>query len=213
MLSEKNSETVILVHGLWMRGIVFLLQQRWLTKRGFAVRRFGYPSMRQGLRHNAGALARFVAATNGTRIHLVGHSLGGLVVLSMLAQYHDPRVRRAVLMGTPCLECHSASVLQRTPWLATILGRTLKEWLSLPRPQQSPPVEIGILSGSRSLGLGRLVPGLPRPNDGVVAIAETRLPEAADFITLHVSHSEMLVSRACADQVAAFLRTGSFVHE
>lgn len=205
-------ETVILIHGLWMRGVVFLPQQRWLMRRGFAVRRFSYPSMRRGLQHNAKALAEFVTSTSGN-VHLVGHSLGGLVVLNMLAQYRDPRVRRVVLMGSPCMSCHCASVLLRNPGLAAIVGRSLKEWLELPRPQLPEPLEIGVIAGSRSLGLGRLIPGLARPNDGVVSVMETRLPEARDFITLPVSHSEMLISHACADQVAAFIGGGSFIHE
>lgn len=206
-------ETIILIHGLWMPDIVLLPHQRWLAKRGFAVRRFSYPSMRRGLLQNARALSQFVASTDGGSIHLVGHSLGGLVALTMLAQYRDPRVRRVVLMGSPCMGSHCASVLLRTPRLAGIVGRSLKEWLALPRPHLPEPAEIGVLSGSRSLGLGRLIPGLPRPNDGVVSVMETRLPEARDFITLPVSHAQMLVSPACADQVAAFLGSGSFNHE
>lgn len=206
-------ETVIMVHGLWMHGIAFLPQQRRLAKRGFAVRRFSYPSMRHGLQHNARTLSQFVASTGNGNIHLVGHSLGGLVALSMLAQYPDPRVRRVVLMGSPCMGSHCASFLLRTPGLAAIVGRSLKEWLASPRPPLPGQVEIGVLSGSRSLGLGRLIPGLPRPNDGVVSVMETRLPEARDSITLPVSHAGMLISRACADQVAAFLGSGNFNHE
>jgi pimeloyl-ACP methyl ester carboxylesterase len=205
-------ETVILIHGLWMHGIALLPQQRWLARRGFSVRRFSYPSMRHGLQQNARALSQFVAATGSVNIHLVGHSLGGLVALSMLAQYPDPRVRRVVLMGSPCMGSHCASVLLRRPSLAAIVGHSLKEWLTLPLPQLPGQVEIGVLSGSRSIGLGRLIPGLPRPNDGAVSVAETRLPDARDFITLHVSHTEMLISHACADQVAAFLKRGSFKH-
>lgn len=206
-------ETIILIHGLWMPSLVLLPQQRWLTKRGFAVRRLSYPSMRQGLQQNAKALSRFTASTGNGNIHLVGHSLGGLVALNMIAQYREPRVRRIVLMGSPCMGSHCASVLLRTPSLAAMVGRSLKDWLASPRPQLPDSVEIGVLSGSRSLGLGRLIPGLPRPNDGVVSVMETRWPEAQDFITLPVSHAEMLVSHACADQVAAFLGSGHFVHE
>jgi len=169
--------------------------------------------MGQGLQQNAGALSRFVAATGGDNIHLVGHSLGGLVALSMLAQYPAPRVRRVVLMGSPCMGSHCAAVLLRTPCLAALAGRSLKEWLALPRPPLPGQAEIGVLSGSRSLGLGRIIPGLPHPNDGVVSVMETRLPEAGDSITLPVSHAEMLLSRTCADQVAAFLESGSFKHE
>lgn len=206
-------ETIVLIHGLWLHGIVFLPQQRWLAKRGFAVRRFSYHSMRDGLQQNARALSQFVASIDNGNVHLVGHSLGGLVALTMISQYRDPRVRRMVLMGSPCMGSHSASFMLHRPRLAAVLGRSLKEWLVSPRPQLPAPVEIGVLSGSRSLGLGRLIPGLPRPNDGMVAVTETQLPEARDFITLPVSHTEMLISRACADQVTAFLKSGSFTHD
>ncbi len=205
-------ETVILIHGLWMNGLALLPQQRWLARQGFAVRRYSYPSMRESMQQNAESLSRFVAATDDGIIHLAGHSLGGLVALSMLAQHPDPRVRRMVLMGSPCMGSHCASVLLHTP-LAPMVGRPLREWLASPRPQLSASIEIGVLSGDRSLGLGRLIPGLPRPNDGVVSVAEAHWPGARDSVTLPVSHAGMLVSRACARQVAAFLKSGSFLHE
>lgn len=209
---DSESETVILVHGLWMHGSVFLLQARRLARQGFAVRAFSYPSVRRGLGHNARALARFVAETAGTGIHLVGHSLGGLVVLNMLAAHPDARIRRVVLLGVPWAGSHCASALLAWRGLSRIVGRSLRDWLALPRPHLPQGIEVGVLAGTRSLGLGRIIPGLPRPNDGVVSIDEARLPEAGDFLALPVSHSEMLVSRACAEQVAAFLKTGRFRH-
>lgn len=208
-----NRETVILVHGLWVRGPVFFLHQHWLTRKGYAVRRFSYPSVSDGLRQNAEALANFIAATKGDCIHLVGHSLGGLVILTALALHPDPRLRRVVLMGSPISGCHAATVMARLSWLRAIIGRTLKEWLVAPRPQAPRSVEVGILAGDLGLGLGRLIPHLPQPSDGVVSVAETRLPEAADSIVLHVSHTGMLLSRSCDDQAAAFLESGNFLHE
>ena len=208
-----SRETIILVHGLWMRGPVFFLHQRWLADKGYGVRQFSYPSVSNGLRQNAEALSRFIAATDGDNIHLVGHSLGGLVALDMLAHHPDPRLRRAVLMGSPCAGCHAASAVADVPLLDAVIGRSLNDWLALPRPALPGSVGIGVLAGDFSLGLGRLVPGLPQPNDGVVAVAETQLPEAGDSIVLHVSHAGMLASRACAEQAAAFLLNGKFMHE
>lgn len=58
---------------------------------------------------NALDLARFIGATQGTDIHLMGHSLGGLVILQMLAQAADPRLPRVVLFGAPhCPGSHCA---------------------------------------------------------------------------------------------------------
>lgn len=195
-----------------MRSPVFLLHQRWLEKKGFAVRRFSYPSVSNGLQQNAEALKKYVAATDGDTIHVVGHSLGGLVVLAMLAQYPEPRPGRVVLMGSPCMGCFAAATIRRWPWFGKMIGRSLNDWLVMPRPPLPKNVEVGALAGDLGIGLGFLAPGLPKPNDGVVTVAETQLPEASDSIVLHVSHSGMLISRTCSNQVAAFLESGKFTH-
>jgi pimeloyl-ACP methyl ester carboxylesterase len=210
---DQNQECVILIHGLWMNGGVLLLQQRWLRAAGYAVRRFSYPSWEAGLDENVGALARFVAETPGERIHLVAHSLGGLVVLSMLADAPDTRLRRAVLMATPCAGSHCGAVMLSVPALAPVIGRTYRDWISRPQPQPVSAVDIGIIAGTLRFGMGRLIPGLTGPNDGLIRVDETRLPGAKDHIVLPVSHSGMLVSADCARQAAHFLREGVFLRD
>lgn len=217
VVKEQNVKvpTVILVHGLWMSSAVFIPQGFWLRRLGYRTERFGYPSVRATLSQNAEALRRYVAAASGSGIHLVGHSLGGLVILDMLRQEADPRLHRVVLLGTPCVDSHCARRLVRVAGMPTLLGRSISEWLARgPGATVAPrsEIEVGVLAGTRSVGLGRTVPGLPRPNDGVVTLAEARLPGAADFIALPVAHSEMLASRRCAAQVAAFLEAGHFLH-
>jgi pimeloyl-ACP methyl ester carboxylesterase len=209
-------QAVILVHGLWTPASVFSLQGHWLRQRGYQPLRFAYPSVRATLAQNVQGLQRFIAATSAADIHLVGHSLGGLLILELLAQAPDLRLRRVVLLGTPCVDSHCARELAGVAGLPALLGRSIMEWLSrapgataLPRSAR----QVGVLAGTRSVGLGRIVPGLPRPNDGVVALAETRLPGAADFIALPVAHSGMLASRRCAVQIASFLESGRFLHD
>ena len=212
---SRNPETVILVHGLWTPAAVLVPHGRWLRRSGYRALRFSYPSVRATLSQNAQALRRFVAAAGGDVIHLVGHSLGGLVILDMLRLEADPRVRRVVLLGTPCTDSHCARRLARAAGMPALLGSSINEWLARCPGDTAAPrstIEVGVLAGTRSVGLGRVVSGLPRPNDGVVTLAETRLPGAADHIALPVAHSEMLASRRCAAQIAAFLKTGRFAH-
>lgn len=206
------SETVILIHGLWMPGIVLMPLQRRLRAAGFAVRRFSYPSWRDGLAGNVGRLSRCVAETRGEVIHLVAHSLGGLLTLSMLAQRPDARIGRVVMLGTPCAGCHCGFTLAAIPLLAPVVGRTFADWFRQPRPKLPPRPEIGVIAGTRRIGFGLLIPGLARPNDGLITVDETHLESAADSIALPIHHSGMLFSRACVLQIASFLRTGKFVH-
>jgi hypothetical protein len=87
----------------------------------------------------------------------------------------------------------------------------MPEWLASGPPPGFDACELGVIAGSRGIGLGRLIaPGLPRPHDGVVSVDETRVPGMADHIVLRVGHTEMLVSRAVAQQVCAFLKHGKF---
>lgn len=211
----KRREAVVLVHGLWMRKPVLLPLGWRLSRQGFSTRAFSYPTLTRDLRDNVRRLASFVASVDAETVHLVGHSLGGLLVLSLLATQADHRIARAVLLGSPVRDCHCARVVARIVPLAPVLGLSLPQWFAEARgsigglPAQ---VEIGVLAGNLGIGLGRIIPGLPRPNDGVVAVSETRLDQAKDSIVLPLSHSAMLVSSGCADQVAVFLRNGYFYH-
>jgi len=76
---------------------------------------------------------------------------------------------------------------------------------------RNPPYELGVIAGCRSLGAGRLITRLPGPNDGVVTVEETCVPNARDEIVLNVGHSEMLLSAELVRQACAFLRHGHFL--
>lgn len=211
-MNTAHPETVVLVHGLWMHGIALLAQRHWLAQSGFVAKTFSYPSVRKTLDENSQLLARYLSAFHGSVIHLVAHSLGGLVVLNMLAQASPPSLKRIVLMGSPCGGSYCASVLLRIPLLAALVGRSIRDASGRTLWDVPAGVEIGVLAGNRSFGLGRMIPGLPRPNDGVVSVKETLLAGCCDAITLPVSHSEMLISKTCARQAGHFLRNGRFLH-
>lgn len=206
-------ETVILVHGLWMRGWVMAPLALRLRRCGFRVVAFSYPSVRCSLSQNARRLSRFAAGIAGERLHFVGHSLGGLVLLQMLAECPEARTGRVVLMGTPYRASHSARKLARIAPGRGLIGRGLAQWLEQATHAGAVGSEVGAIAGCRSIGFGRLLGGLPRPNDGVVAVDETRVPGARDHVVLKASHSGMLVSAAAARQVCAFLKDGHFLQD
>lgn len=208
-----GQETVILVHGLWMHGVVMTPLQWRVERCGYRAVNYSYPSMRLSFAENAARLAHFCKDFAAPRLHFVGHSLGGLVILGMLQREPPPNTGRIVLVGPPALGSHAAQRLARLPGGRALLGHSIPEWLAGAAPQALERHEIGVIAGSLGIGLGRLIaPDLPEPNDGVVSVAETRLPAARDHIVLHVSHATMLFSTAVARQVCAFLERGVFEH-
>ena len=209
-----TAEAVILVHGLWVHGAAMALMRRRVARQGYRVSSYSYPSMRLTLAENADRLAAYCGGVQAARVHLVGHSLGGLVVLRALERVTGRGPGRVVLMGTPYAECHAARRLARLPGGHTLLGRSMPDWLASSRPAPDGRLEVGVIAGKLPLGLGRLVaPDLPAPSDGVVSVEETRVPGMRDHIVLGVSHSGMLLSRAAARQICAFLRDGRFARD
>ena len=203
--------TVVVVHGLWMTGAVFALQRMWLARFGYRVATFSYPSIGLGLDEIAARLARFVATLHEPKAHFVGHSLGGLVVLNMLASNAAP-AGRVVLLGSPVAGSRAAQQLARSSAGRFLVGRALPDWRSERGTAVAARLEVGMIAGTVRLGLGRFFTKLPLPNDGVVCLDETRMPGLRDHLTLPLSHSGMIVSRRVARQISTFLELGYFAH-
>lgn len=211
-MPNESKETVVLLHGLGMMGWVMAPLGLRLRRCGYRAVNLTWHDLRAPLRENAARLKSYVASLPGEKLHFVGHSLGGLLVLRMLVDSPDPRTARIVLAGTPYHGSHVAHFLAKRAATRWILGRSGRHGLLDDRPEWKGQFELGVIAGTRSLGLGLLVPGLGRPNDGLVAVEETRVPGARDQVVVRVSHTEMLISRKVAAQVCAFLKNGKFNH-
>jgi pimeloyl-ACP methyl ester carboxylesterase len=207
-------ETVVLVHGLWLGSWAMGLMGKRLRRCGFQPAFFSYPSMSSSLSENALMLAQFTAGLTASQIHFIGHSLGGLLILQMLDEFPQPGLGRVILAGSPYSACSVGRKLSRRGPGRYILGRSMLQWLERldeAAATRNPPYELGVIAGCRSLGAGRLITRLPGPNDGVVTVEETRVPNARDEIVLNVGHSEMLLSAELVRQACAFLRHGHFL--
>jgi len=208
-----DPEAVVIVHGLWVHGLVMELMRRRVARGGFRALTYSYPSMRLTLAENAERLERYCRSLAAPRVHFVGHSLGGLVVLRMLEQVSGWKPGRVVLTVTPYGGSYAGRRLARLPGGRAALGRSMQVWLNPLRLPPATACEIGAIAGNVPLGIGRVVaPDLPAPSDGVISVEETRVPGMRDHIVLNVNHSGMLVSRTVAHQICVFLRNGAFEH-
>jgi pimeloyl-ACP methyl ester carboxylesterase len=206
-------DAVVLVHGLWVHGLVMALMRRRIARCGYRALAYSYPSMRLTAAENVERLMRYCRELAAPRVHLVGHSMGGLVVLHALAHAAGFTPGRVVLTGTPVAGCHAARRLGELAGGRAALGRCMPEWMESPAFAGADGCEIGVIAGRKPVGLGRIVaPDLERPCDGVVSVTETRFAAMRDHIVLNVSHSGMLLSRPVARQICAFLRDGAFEH-
>jgi pimeloyl-ACP methyl ester carboxylesterase len=205
----------VFVHGLFLNGAEFALLRRRLTaERGFASLRFSYPTVRGSLDATLDELARFVSRLDAERIHFVGHSLGGIVLSRYFERECDPRIGRVVMLGAPLAGSRSAQAVARHAFLRRVVGPLVARELVDPcEPRRwNGKHELGLIAGTRPMGLGQFFAKFDEDCDGTVAVSETKLPGCSAHLTLPVSHMGMLLSADVAREVGEFLANGSFVH-
>ncbi len=203
---------IALVHGLWNRGWTMAAMAKRLRSHGHQVVVFSYPTRADSLVGHADELYAFLDKNRAEELHLVGHSMGGLVILNMLSRYRDLPPGRIVLMGTPVKGSATVKRLQKLPGQQFIFGKVRQGLLQ--GFQHTPNGrETGVISGTRALGLGQIAGKHGEPNDGTVSVRETQLEGLKDSIELAVAHSEMLVSAEVVEQVEQFLFNGQFIKD
>jgi len=200
---NNPAELVILVHGLWLNGIELRCLGRRLERCGFSVCYFRYCSWRGTLEQAASALRRFLEQRKETRIHLVGHSLGGIVIARMLEEGGPNNQGRIVLIGSPQMGSRLAAALEGYRIGRFILGPVAGEGIVRNRPAPPAGRELLVIAGTLSFGFARFF-GVTSPNDGTVAVAETTVPGARQLL-VRASHMGMLFSRTAVADICRFL--------
>ena len=153
-------ETVILVHGLWMNGWDMSLLRLRLDHAGYNVRRFSYRSVRSTPLENAMDLNGYLQTLDAQVIHLVAHSLGGLVVRHLFHEYPRQRSGRVVTLGTPHQPSSAARSLADFPLTRELLGKSTINGLLGNTPPWNNVHELGSIAGDLRLGLGLIIPGV-----------------------------------------------------
>jgi pimeloyl-ACP methyl ester carboxylesterase len=208
-----DDAAIVFVHGAIVNGWEMAPLRRRFARHGYRVRQFYYRSMVLGLAENVARLRDFIAATEGGTIHVIGHSMGGVLLRHAFETRPDPRPGRLIALGSPFLDCwvgHRCQLLSPR-YGPNLMGRTVHDHITGPRdPVWRGARELGIIAGTFPLGVGSVLGRLPRPSDGVVLLEETRLQGVKDHVHYRLNHFALLFSTRCFAQMARFLATGHF---
>ncbi len=217
-LPASPPETVVLLHGLGRGPLAMKRLEHTLRNRGFEVLNIGYASQE----HDIATLAdRTLSPLLGpdaphTRVHIVTHSLGGILVRKYLADHGTPaHLGRVVMIAPP--NQGSEIVDRLRTW-------RLYRWLNGPAGLQlgtgpdAVPVSLGPLPGDVDVGViagdfswnPLLSACIAGANDGKVSVARTHVAGERDHLTVRSSHTWIMWRRKTIEQVLAFLREGSF---
>lgn len=210
---------VLLIHGHY--GHPWQMRQiaRYL-KPHFKVKSIFYSSLLANKAQVAAKIYAQYCQDSSTELHLVAHSLGGIIALELLANYADLPAGKLVLIATPYhsskLAANLAQSFSALPLLVhLLLGKDCAKSLLAPAvwqdvlPQNKRPLLT--IAGTKGFGIGSFLNKMDdtQAHDGSVYVAETIIKEATEQQFVQAAHSTVLFKEQTAQMVSRFLRFGS----
>lgn len=217
-LPKMSGEGVLLVHGITRSSKSMAGYQSPLEKAGYQVFPFDYPSTRVDLDTAADYLHQVIESLDGIeRLHIVAHSMGGLVTRTYRSKHRDERLSRVVLVGSPQNGAELADLARgkANGIFKTIFGPAGQQLVTdqegFVKKLPTPDVEFAVIAGGHPPnGFNPLIDG---DDDGIVSVASTRLGGAADFFYLESMHLALNRNEIAHAAAVRFLQTGKFREE
>ena len=201
---DRNKDSVVLVHGLGGTRFDMWPIARRLKRLGFDVRNWGYWSIGSRIESHAERLGQQLTAmdreTNGNRIHLVTHSMGGIIARTMFAEFQFNHLGRVVMLAPPHRGSHVArKLIPYFGWATPSIGQLSDEADSfvnrLPNSLKQNNIDFGIIEAKK---------------DRVIAEGCTYLNGHRGIASVNGQHGILTWYPSTLDLIDCFLVHGSF---
>jgi len=208
---------VILLHGLGRTARSMSKLATALEAAGYETVNIDYPSRQHGIEWLcAHCLAPRIDELAADRpIHVVSHSLGGILIRQYLQQHELPSGSRIVMLAPPNHGSEVADHLRHWKPFQWLLGPCLQQlgtgdhsFVRQLLPAKA-TAHIGIITGNRSVypPLSWWIDG---ENDGLVSVASANLENRADFLVVRAGHGFIMRNPQVIRQTIHFLCDARF---
>lgn len=212
----EADEVVVLVHGFGRSGLALWRFAKQLEGLGYSVHRIDYDSFRKSPAEIVASVEQQIRAcctAEPSKVHFVGHSLGGLLVRAYLEKHRLANLGQVVLIGTPNQGTEFVD-RYRDRWWMQIAGTTAlslgTDTESFPNSLSPPDYPLGVIAGFRSSSSEWGVSSAL--DDGLVPVASTLIEGMNDFLLVESGHSAMRYNSLILAQTDHYLRHGQFHH-
>jgi hypothetical protein len=147
-------------------------------------------------------------------IHFITHSLGGILVRTMLAEEVPWQTGRVVMLAPPNAGSEIVDWAKGHPMIYRVLGpagRSLSsDGIPLKLSALPPEVEAAVIMGDRcSIPIFKKILG--SDNDGIVSASKGRLEGLRGFSVIHADHTFIQMHPEAIRLCLHFLKTGEWL--
>lgn len=206
--ASDRGENIFLLHGMGRTRASLFFLSRALEERGYRVFNFPYEERTVPLRQIALDLKAFISKEgDGRPYHLVGHSLGNIVIREGFRQPYPPGLQRIVMLAPPNRPAELAGKLADNliyRWVTGDSGQRLSDdefYRTLPVPS----VPFGVIAGTMGQSLT-----FDKPNDGVVLVENTKLEGMTAWTSVPQPHTFIMNGDDTRAHLLHFLEEGTF---
>ena len=213
---------VILLHGLGRTYRSMAPMAGALEDAGYLTANIDYPSRYHSVEVLAAdALPRGIEQCRNAgakTLHIVTHSMGGILTRQYLSQHELPDLGRVVMLGPPNQGSAVADRLMDQRVYRTVNGPAGQQLGTGPDgiAARLGPVRfpLGVLAGNERTAVDAMLSeGIEEDSDGKVTVDEARVEGMADFRVLPANHTFILSDDEAIRQVLHFLREGKFTDD
>ncbi len=207
--SEDGGDLVVLIHGLARTRASMRIMSIRLQRAGFRTAFARYDSRRMRVNEAVATVARQIEKMDRHGdLHLVGHSLGGVVALRVRNERPDLNIHRIVQLGSPNRGSGAARTLSDLRLAREFFGPVLRELTADPDMADNPDPDVMAIAGASMPRWLSQRYGIHGYNDGLVSVRSAWGWAAGKRLRVESIHGWLPLSAEVAQQVIDFLKTG-----
>ncbi len=211
---EEEGDLVVLIHGLARTQASMRIMAMRLNRAGFRTAFARYNSRRMRVNEAVAAVAQQIEGMerNGA-VHLVGHSLGGIVALRVRDDRPDLKIHRIVQLGSPNRGSGAARTLIDLRLAREFFGPVLTELSADSEKADNPDPDVMAIAGASMPRWLSQRYGVQGFNDGLVSVRSAWGWAAGKRLQVESIHGWLPLSAEVAQKVIDFLETGDVTQD
>lgn len=214
----EGGELVVLLHGLARGPSSMSSLEEAFKKDGYRVLNLDYPTSKHQMEKLTNDYLHQALLNNNapaaTKLHFVGHSMGGIIARHYIAKYKPDNLGRVVTLGTAHRGSELADSVNNFGLMRKIFGRALEQLAPDSEFMQNLSTEInyelGVIAGNFSLNPVTSLLMVPGSDDGTVSIESTKIRGMKEHVVIKSAHGFLPKNKEAIEYSLNFIKYGSF---